>query len=116
MKYSRLAPILAIGVAVTTALTAQSVKADPAFGFGLSYVFGGGSSDVAVGARVFSDDAPRNGALSIGLDYKIGSQSLRPNIGAAYLDDDVYGDVSIGYDFGAQGIDFGLGVGGWGQF
>ncbi|WP_372611141.1 hypothetical protein [Aquicoccus sp.] len=103
--------VVASGLAL--AISAPALQADPSFGFGISYVFGGGSSDVAVGARVFSDDEPNEGAVSLGLDYKLGSQSVRPNIGAAYLDDDVYGDVSLGYDFGAKGVDFGVGLGGW---
>jgi len=108
----------ATGVAAILAATAFALpaQADPAYGFGVSYVFGGGGGDVAVGARIFSDDTPEDGALSLGLDYKINSQSLRPAIGAAYLDNDVYGEVSVGFDTGAQAIDFGLGVGGWGGF
>ena len=113
MKYSKLAPIMAIGVAMTTALAARAAKADPSYGLGVSFIFGGGQNDVAIGAKVFSDDTPQNGAVSVGLDYKIGSQSFRPNIGAAYFDNDAYGDISIGYDLGAQGIDFGIGVGAW---
>ncbi|MDQ2089329.1 hypothetical protein [Marimonas arenosa] len=100
--------------AALTALTlTPAAQADPAYGIGLTYTFGAGGGDVAIGARVFSDDTPENGALSLGLDYKINSQSLRPSIGAAWLDRDVYGDLSLGYDFGAQSVDFGLGLGGW---
>lgn len=110
MKHTAIAAILA-----ATAFAAP-VQADPAFGFGLSYVFGGGGGDVAIGARVFSDDSPQNGVAAIGLDYKINSQSLRPSVGAAWLDNDIYGDLSLGYDFGAQSVDFGAGLGGWGQF
>ena len=107
---------IALATVLATASLVPAAQADPAFGFGISYVFGGGSGDVAVGARVFSDDTPRDGVVSLGLDYKIASQSWRPTIGAAYLDDDVYGELSLGYDLGTQGIDFGLGVGGWGEF
>ncbi|WP_137702245.1 hypothetical protein [Marimonas lutisalis] len=106
---------LATALVTTAAIAAPAAQADPAFGFGLTYVFGGGQSDVAFGAKVFSDDTPQDGVVSLGLDYKIGSNSLRPNIGAAYLDNDVYGDVNIGYDIGAGAVDFGLGVGGWGN-
>lgn len=113
MKYSKLAPILAAAIAAATFAAAHSAKADPAYGLGLSYVFGNGGGDVAIGARVFSNDNPQEGAVSLGLDYKLASQSFRPNIGAAYLDDDVYGDISLGYDFGAGGVDFGVGLGGW---
>ena len=116
MKYRKIAPLLAVAVATVTWLAGQSAHADPAFGFGLSYTFGGGGGDVAIGARVFSDNQPQNGVASIGLDYKINSQSFRPNIGAAWLDDDVYGDLSLGYDLGDQSVDFGVGLGGWGNF
>lgn len=102
-----------LATALAAFALAPAAQADPAFGLGLSYVFGGGGGDIAIGARVFSDDTPRDGVLSLGVDYKINSQSLRPSIGAAYLDDDVYGDLSLGYDFGAQNIDFGVGLGGW---
>ncbi|KAA0920345.1 hypothetical protein FLO80_04335 [Aquicoccus porphyridii] len=106
---------IALASGLALALSAPALQADPAFGLGVSYVFGGGTSDVAIGARAFSDDTPHEGVVSLGLDYKLGSQSLRPNIGAAYLDDDVYGDVSLGYDFGTKGVDFGVGLGGWGN-
>ena len=113
MKYSTLAPILAIGVAVSTAFVANAAKADPSYGLGVSFIFGGGQSDIAIGAKVFADDQPQNETLSLGLDYKINAQSFRPNVGVAYFDNDVYGDINIGYDLGAQGIDFGVGVGAW---
>ncbi|MEZ5714988.1 MAG: hypothetical protein R3D85_07350 [Paracoccaceae bacterium] len=113
MKYKSLAPLLAAAIAIGSWLVAHPVKADPAYGLGLSYTFGSGGGDVAIGARVFSDNNPQNAVGSIGLDYKINSQSFRPNIGAAWLDNDVYGDLSLGYDFGAQGVDFGVGIGGW---
>ena len=106
---------LVTALAMTAGFAAPAVQADPAFGLGFSFVFGGGNNDVAFGARVFSDDTPQNGAVSLGLDYKFGSNSFRPNIGAAYLDNDVYGDLSIGYDIGAGAMDFGIGLGGWGN-
>ena len=113
MKYSKLAPLLALGIAAATWVVAHEAHADPAYGLGLSYTFGSSDSDVAIGARVFSDDSPQNGAASLGLDYKLRAQSWRPNIGAAWLDDDVYGDLSLGFNTGASNIDFGVGLGGW---
>ncbi|WP_322865365.1 hypothetical protein U5922_003635 [Aquicoccus sp. G2-2] len=108
---------LAASLATTLAAIAPMAQADPAVGFGLSYVFGGNTGgDVAVGARVFSDDTKQNAVASLGLDYKINSGSWRPNVGAAWLDNNVYGDLSIGYDLGARGIDFGAGLGGWSKF
>ena len=114
MKYSAIAPILAFGIAATAAMTAPQAHADPAYGLGISYIFGpAGGTDVALGVKVFSDDTPEQGVVSLGIDYKLGSQAVRPNIGAAWLDNDVYGDVNVGYDFGENGIDFGVGLGGW---
>ncbi len=85
-----------------------TVQADPSFGFGLTYVFGG---DWAVGVRVFHDDEPESAVLALGLDYKFGSQSFRPTVGAAYLDEDFYVDFSLGYDTRLQALDYGIGVG-----
>ena len=105
---------LAAGLAAATFVVAPAAQADPAFGLGLTYTFGAsGKSDVALGARIFSSDKPQDFAASIGLDYKFGSGSIRPSIGAAYLENNWYSDLSIGYDTGAGEIDFGLGAGGW---
>ena len=82
--------------------------ADPAFGFGLTYVFGG---DWAVGVRVFHDDEPESAVLALGFDYKFGTQAFRPTVGAAYLDEDFYIDLSLGYDTRLQALDYGIGVG-----
>lgn len=66
---------------------------------------------MAVGVRVFSDDEAERGAFAIGLDYKLRSNSWRPNAGVAYLDEDFYIDLSVGYDFNAGEVDFGAGLG-----
>ncbi len=109
MKTILVSLVLSAGLALPTASAA-----DPSFGFGLSYVFGGGGSDVAIGARIFSDDRPEHGAAALGLDYKFGSGGLRPTVGAAYLDRDVYGDFSLGLDMQGGGMDYGVGIGGLG--
>jgi len=100
--------VLSGALAVMVALPAP-VVAEPAFGFGISYVFGGG---VAVGGRIFSTDRPNNAAVSLGLDYKIESGTWRPNVGLAYLDNSYYVDLSLGLDSGT--IDYGVGIGGLG--
>lgn len=89
-------------------LSSGTAKADPSFGFGLTYVFGG---DWAVGVRVFHDDEPESAVLALGFDYKFGSQAFRPTIGAAYLDEDFYIDFSLGYDTRLKALDYGVGVG-----
>lgn len=82
--------------------------ADPALGFGISFVSTG---EVAIGFRVFADNQASRGTLAVGLDYKLESESLRPTIGAAWLEDDYYADLSVGYDSGSNRIDFGAGIG-----
>ncbi len=86
----------------------STAQAEPSFGFGLTYVFGG---DWAVGVRVFHDDEPESAVLALGVDYKFGSGSFRPTVGAAYLDEDFYLDFSLGFDIKAQALDYGLGLG-----
>ncbi len=97
------------GVVLAAILSSGSTaQADPSFGFGLTYVFGG---DWALGVRVFHDDEPESAVLALGFDYKFGSQAFRPTIGAAYLDEDFYIDFSLGYDTRLQALDYGIGVG-----
>lgn len=93
------------------ALLAGPSMADPAVGVGISLVFGGGSVETGLGLRVFSDDEENQVVASVGLDYMFGSQRLRPTLGAAYLDQDFYVGLDLGYDFAAQGIDYGIGFG-----
>ncbi|MGR3714628.1 MAG: hypothetical protein ACU0A6_16080 [Shimia sp.] len=95
-------------VAVAIGFMPVTAKADPAFGFGVSFIFGG---DVAIGVRVFSDDRPERGALALGLDYKTKSKSFRPSVGAAYLEEDFYVDLSLGLDLKTQDVDYGIGLG-----
>ncbi|MGR3635450.1 MAG: hypothetical protein ACU0BK_05920 [Shimia sp.] len=101
-------PFLGMAAAAALSLVPVTAKADPSFGFGISFIFGG---DVAVGVRVFSDDEAERGALAVGLDYKLRSKAWRPNIGAAYLDEDFYVDLSLGLDLTTNELDYGIGLG-----
>jgi hypothetical protein len=106
MKSIFLSSVFAAMLAVPAPVVAQ-----PSFGLGLSFVFGSG---VAAGARVFSTDRPQKGALSLGIDYKFASGTWRPTVGAAYLDNDIYLDLNLGFDTGSGLLDYGIGVGGLG--
>ncbi len=97
--------IIAGALASLVAIPAP-VLAEPSIGFGVSYVFGGG---VAVGARVFSTDQPDKAAVGLGVDYNINSRTWRPNVGVAYLQDDIYMDLSLGLSGGL--VDYGVGIG-----
>jgi opacity protein-like surface antigen len=97
--------------AFTLALAAPA-SADPSLGFGLSLTFGGGDVDYGIGVRVFSDDEQDEFAGSVGVDYMFKSQRIRPTVGAAYLGDDSYIGVDMGFGLNGEGIDFGVGVGG----
>lgn len=99
---------LKVGFFAATLTVAGAAHAEPSFGFGVTYMFGG---DVAAGVRVFHDDKPERGVLALGLDYKFKSGSFRPTVGVAYLDEDYYLDLSLGYDLGTQALDYGFGVG-----
>jgi opacity protein-like surface antigen len=98
--------------AAFTLALAVPVSADPSVGFGLSFSFGGGSVDYGVGVRVFSDDKQDKFAASVGLDYMFQSQRWRPTVGAAYLGDNSYIGLDMGFGLNGEGIDFGVGVGG----
>ena len=100
--------VLSGALAAMVAIPAPAV-AEPSFGFGVSYVFGGG---VAVGGRIFSTDEPKRGAVSLGIDYNITGGTWRPNVGVAYLQDDYYVDLSLGLTGGY--VDYGAGIGGLG--
>ncbi len=100
--------ILQAAAASAALFGASTVQADPSFGLGLTYVFGG---DWAAGVRVFHDDEPDSAVLALGVDYKFGAGSLRPTVGVAYLEDDYYLDFSLGYDTSLQALDYGFGVG-----
>ena len=102
--------VLSAALAVTLAIPAPAM-AGPSFGFGVSFVFGGG---VALGARVFSTDKPKSGAVSLGIDYMLNSGSWRPNVGVAYLKEDYYVDFTLGVGALSGEIDYGIGIGGLG--
>ena len=100
----------ALAIALGTAVSAP-VSADPTFGIGFSIAFGGGQPQVGAGLRVYSDDDEDEVAASLGLDYLFTSQGLRPTIGAAYLMDNSYIGLDLGYDITRGSIDFGAGAG-----
>jgi hypothetical protein len=100
-----LTTVLAMGLAVP-------VQADPAVGFGLSFVFGGGGDvDTGLGVRITSDDEEDSVVATVGLDYMFKSKGWRPTVGAAYLGDNVYFGADLGFNFNGGGFDFGVGVG-----
>lgn len=86
-------------------------SADPSFGVGLSVSFGSGETDYGIGVRVFSDDKPEEFVASAGIDYMFRSRQVRPTIGAAYLWDNTYIGLDLGFGLNGEGIDFGVGVG-----
>mgnify|MGYP000158442980 CR=1 FL=1 len=100
--------IFAAGLLGSALIGGSAAVADPSFGVGLTYTFGG---DWGVGVRMFHDDEPESAVLAIGADYKFGSQAFRPTVGAAYLDEDFYLDFSLGYDTRIQALDYGVGLG-----
>ncbi len=85
--------------------------ADPTIGIGLSVAFGAGNVDTGIGLRVFSDDRRNRAVGSIGLDYMFGSQSIRGTVGVAYLGNNLFGGVDLGYNFNQGDFDFGAAVG-----
>ncbi|WP_216595407.1 hypothetical protein [Aestuariivita boseongensis] len=86
--------------------------ADPSVGFGLSIKFGSGVVETGVGIRVFSDDEEDTGAASIGLDYMFQSQSWRGTVGVAYLGDNWFAGLDLGFGLSGSGMDFGVSLGG----
>lgn len=93
---------------------ASPVFADPLLGLGLTVTFGGGKVDTGLGLRLFSDDKRDSMVGSVGLDYMFKAKRFRPTIGAAYLGDNGYVGLDMGFDLNGGGIDFGLGAGGVG--
>lgn len=96
--------------ALLVSLSAPAL-ADPTLGFGLSFAFGGGKAETGVGVRMFSNDEQDQFAASIGLDYLIQSKRLRPTVGAAYLGDNSYIGLDLGFGLNGEGFDFGFSAG-----
>lgn len=90
---------------------AAPAVADPTVGLGVTFGFGGGQTQTAIGLRVFSDDQRDEFAGTVGVDYVITTQSWRGTVGAAYLADNAYVGVDVGYGFGTGSIDFSAGAG-----
>jgi hypothetical protein len=102
-------------ILTATALTlglALPAQADPTLGLGLSFSFGGGSVETGVGVRLFSDDQRDSAVATVGVDYMFQSKRIRPTVGAAYLGDNRYIGLDMGFDLNGGGVDFGVGVGG----
>nr|WP_320135908.1 hypothetical protein [uncultured Amphritea sp.] len=99
---------LSLAALVTASLVAPIAQADAGFGAGVTYVFGGGW---AVGVKVFTDDEEDKAVGSLGLDYLVGSGAWRPNVGVGYLGENIYGDLSAGYNLDGGTWSFGVGAG-----
>ncbi|MBU2966151.1 hypothetical protein Q4508_06430 [Amphritea sp. 2_MG-2023] len=99
---------LSLAALVAASLVAPIAQADAGFGAGVTYVFGGGW---AVGVKVFTDDEEDKAVGSLGLDYLVGSGAWRPNVGVGYLGENIYGDLSAGYNFDGGTWSFGVGAG-----
>jgi hypothetical protein len=90
---------------------AAPAVADPTVGFGVTYSFGGGQPQAGIGLRVFSNDEQDEFAGTVGVDYMLGTRSWRGTIGAAYLAENVFAGVDLGYDFGDGTFGFGVSAG-----
>ncbi len=97
-----------LATALAAALVTSMAHADAGVGAGLTYVFGEG---FAVGLKVFTDDEEDKGVGSVGLDYMVGSGAWRPNVGVGYLGDNIYGDLTAGYNLQSSSWNFGIGAG-----
>jgi len=85
--------LYALAASIGTA--AAPVGADPSIGVGFSLSFGGADEFAA----------------ALGVDYVFTTQSLRPTIGAAYLMEDSYAGLDVGYNYTLGVFDVGGGVG-----
>ena len=101
--------LYALAASIGTA--AAPVGADPSIGVGFSLSFGGAQPQLGAGVRVFLNDEEDEFAAALGVDYVFTTQSLRPTIGAAYLMEDSYAGLDVGYNYTLGVFDVGGGVG-----
>jgi len=93
-------------LAVCAAFAAPA-HADPAVGLGVSIAFGGGQVQSGLGLRVFSDDEEDSAVATAGVDYLFQSKSWRGTVGGAYVNDNAYVGLDLGYGFGGGGFTYG---------
>lgn len=98
--------MLALTSACLAALASPGL-ADPAVGLGLSFSFGGGTSQTGIGLRVFSDDERDSFVASAGVDYIFGSNAMRGTVGGAWLGHNTYLGLDLGLNFGG-GMNYGI--------
>ncbi|PYF13240.1 hypothetical protein C8J30_101628 [Rhodobacter viridis] len=94
-------------VTVAALMLAAPARADPAVGLGVSIAFGGGQVQSGVGLRVFSDDEDDSVVATAGVDYLFQSKSWRGTFGGAYVNDDAYIGLDLGYGIGGGGFTYG---------
>ena len=85
--------------------------ADPVVGLGLTFWFGSGQTQTGIGLRVFSDDQNESVVGSVGVDYILQSQAIVPTLGIAYLQDDAYVGLDLGFDLAGGPLRYGAGLG-----
>lgn len=90
---------------------AAPAVADPTAGLAVTYSFGGGQPQTAIGLRVFSDDQQDDFAGTVGVDYMLSTQSWRGTVGAAYLAENVFVGIDLGYGLSDGSIGFGVSAG-----
>lgn len=100
-----------LAAALVTLGMSLPASADPTIGLGLSISFGSGKVETGLGLRVFSDNQPDKVVGSVGVDYMFQSKRIRPTIGVAYLGDNSYIGLDLGFGLNGEGLDFGLGLG-----
>ena len=97
--------------AMVAAMMAAPAVAEPVLGLGVTLWFGSGETQTGIGVRVFSDDQNESLVGSLGLDYILQSEALRPTLGIAYLQDDAYVGLDLGFDLSGGPIHYGAGLG-----
>ncbi|WP_415884121.1 hypothetical protein [Neptuniibacter sp. QD34_54] len=99
---------ISIVAAIAASLATPYSQADVGAGLGVTYIFGQG---FAVGVKAFTDDKEDKAVGSVGIDYMLSTKAWRPNVGIGYLNDNIYTDVTAGYDLQQNSWTFGLGAG-----